>query len=137
MSRLFTLDEASLREAISAKGEYEALDTELRETSQRIAMSGGATVNRGRLIAVRARRDDSAERLKAAFERIDERGCLVKDLDTGLIDFPTRFRGEEVCLCWKLGERSIQFWHGANEGFRGRKPIDREFRESHRGDAAN
>src|ERR1035441_793134 len=41
--------------------------------------------------------------------------------------FPTLFRGQEVYLCWKLGEPFIEFWHGMNEGFRGRKAIDRDF----------
>jgi hypothetical protein len=60
----------------------------------------------------------------------------VKDLDIGLVDFPTTFNGVEVYLCWKLGEPGIEFWHGVEEGFRGRKPIDREFLENHRGDRA-
>ena len=52
-------------------------------------------------------------------------------------DFMTRYQNREVCLCWKLGEDAIRFWHGAEEGFRGRKPIDEEFLAEHRGDAAN
>jgi hypothetical protein len=59
----------------------------------------------------------------------------VKDLDTGLVDFPTLFRGQEVYLCWKLGEASIEFWHSVDEGFRGRKAIDRDFRDHLAGDA--
>ncbi len=55
----------------------------------------------------------------------------MKDLDIGLVDFPTLFQGEEVYLCWKLGEAGIRFWHGIDEGFRGRKPIDAEFLEHH------
>jgi hypothetical protein len=67
-------------------------------------------------------------------EEVQEMGCLVKDLDMGLVDFPTTFRGEEVYLCWKLGEEEIAFWHGVDEGFRGRKAIDRDFRAHHQGD---
>jgi hypothetical protein len=54
-----------------------------------------------------------------------------------LIDFPALYQGREVLLCWKLGEDRIAFWHGVDEGFRGRKPIDDEFRENHRGDSPN
>jgi hypothetical protein len=61
-------------------------------------------------------------------------GVLVKDLDTGLVDFPTLFRGVEVYLCWKLGENGIEFWHGVEEGFRGRKSIDQDFLDHHEGD---
>jgi hypothetical protein len=50
------------------------------------------------------------------------------------VDFPTLFRGVEVYLCWKLGESGIEFWHGVDEGFRGRKPIDQDFLDHHEGD---
>ena len=70
-------------------------------------------------------------------ERINNWGVQVKDLDTGLIDFPTLYKGREVLLCWKLGEERIAYWHGVEEGFRGRKAIDDEFREEHRGSAPN
>ena len=68
---------------------------------------------------------------------VDELGAQVKDLDIGLIDFLTRYHGREVCLCWKLGEHGIRFWHSQEEGFKGRKPIDAEFLENHHGDAPN
>ena len=66
-------------------------------------------------------------RLKSSIETIHEVGCVVKDLDIGLVDFPTLFRGEEVYLCWKMGESSIQFWHGVDEGFAGQKANRRRF----------
>jgi hypothetical protein len=83
------------------------------------------------------RRESSALRLKDVLEKIQEFGCLVKDLDIGLIDFPTLLNGEEVYLCWKLGESGIQFWHGVQEGFRGRKAIDHEFIAQHQGERPN
>jgi hypothetical protein len=49
----------------------------------------------------------------------------------------TRYRDQDVCLCWKLGEDRIAFWHGSEEGFRGRKPIDQEFLQNHRGEGPN
>jgi hypothetical protein len=51
---------------------------------------------------------------------IEQLGALVKDLDIGLLDFMARYEGRDVCLCWKLGEDAIRYWHGAEEGFRGR-----------------
>ena len=90
--------------------------------------------NPGPILAARARRDTSAAALKEIFERMEEMGVLIKDLDIGLIDFLTRYQGQEVCLCWKLGEDRIRFWHGLEEGFRGRKPIDKDFLDNHRGD---
>lgn len=57
---------------------------------------------------------------------IHETGAVVKDPDTGLVDFPAERRGEEVCLCWRVGEASITHWHGLEEGFAGRKPLPLE-----------
>jgi hypothetical protein len=56
---------------------------------------------------------------------LEKRGIVVKDLDEGLIDFPAvRENGQEVYLCWKIGENDIRFWHGLEEGFAGRKRIE-------------
>lgn len=79
------------------------------------------------LLNVRARRDASVTALRQTIESIQDMGCLIKDLDTGLVDFPTLYRGQEVLLCWKLGEAEIGWWHGMDDGFAGRKPIDAEF----------
>jgi len=146
MARRFTLQEAEsllpeiesdLREAISLKSEFELAEGELQSTNQRIIMLGGVLIDRQQIQHQRERRDRAAAALKATIERIQESGCIIKDLDIGLIDFTTLYRGEEVYLCWKLGESGIRFWHGMHEGFAGRKPIDDEFRALHRGDAAN
>ena len=66
-----------------------------------------------------------AERLVEIAREIDAKGILVKDLNRGLIDFPhVRKDGEEVYLCWELGEANIKFWHRIPDGFAGRKPIE-------------
>jgi len=146
MSRYFTLTEAqqlipdveqALRDALFHKTEYQSADEELNRNLQRIRLAGGSRVNPAPILALRARRDTSAAGLKEAFEKIDRIGALIKDLDIGLIDFMTQYKGREVCLCWKLGEEGIHFWHGPEEGFRGRKPIDEEFLENHRGEPAH
>jgi hypothetical protein len=56
--------------------------------------------------------------------RVSELGGEVKDLDSGLVDFPGRRGDEDILLCWKLGEKQIGFWHTAESGFAGRRPID-------------
>jgi hypothetical protein len=98
---------------------------------------GGVLVDHSQILEQKNRRESTALHLKEALERVQENGCLVKDLDLGLVDFPTRYHGEEVYLCWKLGEKRIQFWHGVQEGFRGRKPIDQEFLDHHQGELPN
>jgi len=56
-------------------------------------------------------------------DQLNELGCVVKDLDAGLVDFPYRLNGKHVFLCWKEGERRIGHWHDAESGFDERKPI--------------
>lgn len=55
--------------------------------------------------------------------RIEGMGCLVKDLDLGLIDFPASIDSEEVYLCWKAGEPAVTHWHRVDEGFATRRPL--------------
>lgn len=64
------------------------------------------------------------ERLDSLLHRILEEGVLIKDLTTGLLDFPALKDGREVYLCWKFGEDSIRFWHEVEAGFAGRQPIE-------------
>jgi hypothetical protein len=143
MSKRFTLAEAQslipsvdpvLRKAIQLKSHYAEAEQEIESFSQRIQMMGGLVVNREQALAVRSRRDTASSGLREAIQEVEEFGCVLKDLDIGLIDFPTLFRGREVYLCWKLGEASIAFWHGTDEGFAGRKAIDQDFRDHHQGD---
>jgi hypothetical protein len=146
MPRFFTLRQAeqllpevesAIRDAISLKSEYQQAEDDWQDLLQRITMLGGMLVDHFKMREQKNRRESLAVRLKEVLEKIHEYGCVVKDLDIGLIDFPTQFHGEEVYLCWKLGESGIQFWHGVNEGFRGRKAIDQEFLEHHRGELPN
>src|SRR5690242_9762443 len=141
MARYFTLEQAegilpdvetALREALSYREKYQQIEKELQGIIERITMAGGAHVNQEHVSQLRTSKDAIVQLLKTRLEEIQEAGCLIKDLDIGLLDFPTLYHGEEVYLCWRLGESSITFWHGTNEGFRGRKPIDQEFRDNHR-----
>lgn len=68
--------------------------------------------------------DALVSRLTTIADDVDQIGCVLRDVDAGLIDFPARVRGgRTVFLCWRLGEPEIAFWHGTNEGFAGRKPL--------------
>lgn len=68
---------------------------------------------------------DQMEELIRLYQDLNTKGVVLKDIDRGLIDFPCiRQTGEEVYLCYMLGEPSIQFWHPIQEGFPGRKSID-------------
>jgi len=62
-------------------------------------------------------------RMQDCVSRIQNLGCLVKGVEDGLVDFPHLKDGREVCLCWRLGEEDIHFWHETDAGFSGRVPI--------------
>ena len=72
----------------------------------------------------RRRTEPVAAEIRALVQTIADMGVQVKDLDVGLIDFPSTRRGREIYLCWKLGEgERISWWHEVNAGFAGRRPI--------------
>ncbi len=65
-----------------------------------------------------------ATELERCLIELEALGVLVKDVDLGLLDFPARREGEDVLLCWHVGEDRVTSWHGLEEGFAGRKPVD-------------
>ncbi|MEA2573426.1 MAG: hypothetical protein QOH93_724 [Chloroflexia bacterium] len=67
------------------------------------------------------------EALEVAIKQLQGWGIELKDLETGLVDFPALREGRTVYLCWKLGEPEIAFWHETDSGFAGRQPLDEEF----------
>ncbi len=60
-----------------------------------------------------------------SIEELESTGVIIKSIDEGLLDFPSLRFNEEIWLCWKEGETEIKFWHGKDEGFNGRKPVER------------
>jgi hypothetical protein len=62
-------------------------------------------------------------RLEDYVDELTEVGCELKDYQMGLIDFTGRHQGRDVCLCWKLGEERIAYWHEIDVGFAGRQPV--------------
>ena len=131
--RTFTLDEAQsllpvleslLRTAIQAKKIVDEAETEQQALEHRIFLSGGMFLNIVPLARRKAERTKAEQRVKDALAEIGSTGVQVKDLDIGLLDFPCEVDGHTILLCWKLGEKAITHWHGVEEGFAGRKPID-------------
>ena len=99
-------------------------DEQLGGLAERIQRSGGMQVPYERIAKLRIERNRLQETVETALDRIQSTGCVVKDLDIGLLDFPARIDNEDVYLCWKLGEDRIRFYHRQDEGFAGRKPLD-------------
>ncbi len=134
--KTFTLEEANallpvveslLGRAISAKEEAERLEGEIQSLRQRIFLSGGMTVDIGEVARNRAEAEAQVQQAKEVLGEIDAIGIQIKDLDTGLLDFPCRVDGELVLLCWRRGETRIEYWHTLEAGFRGRQPLDERF----------
>jgi hypothetical protein len=131
--RTFTLDEAQsllpvleslLRTAIHAKKIIDEVEAEQQALMHRVFLNGGMFLDVVPLARRKAERTKAEQRAKDAIAEIDSIGVQVKDLSIGLLDFPCEVEGQIILLCWKLGEKSITHWHGMQEGFAGRKPID-------------
>ena len=131
--RTFTLDEAQsllpvleslLRTAISSRKVIEEFEHDQQALQQQIFLTGGMFLDIVPLARKKAERVKAEQHAKDALAEIDSIGVQVKDLDMGLLDFPCEVEGQTILLCWRLGEKSITHWHGTQEGFAGRKPID-------------
>ncbi|MDE3170371.1 MAG: DUF2203 domain-containing protein [Acidobacteriota bacterium] len=116
--------EPLLLEAIEARRKIDKVDEQLEGLAERIQQSGGMLVPYEHATKWRREHDHLATAIENAVERIHATGCVVKDIEIGLLDFPSRIDGQEVFLCWRLGEDRIRFYHRMDEGFAGRKPID-------------
>jgi hypothetical protein len=137
--KTFTLEEAQavlpvvealLKRALAARGSAVEIEDELQQLKQRIFVSGGMRVD---VLSVVRRRDALAlyeQQVEETVAEINSIGVEVKNLDTGLLDFPCMLDSEVVLLCWKQGESRITHWHTQQDGFRGRKPIDERFQRS-------
>ena len=131
--KTFTLEEAQtllpvlrslLKRSMDGKQTIELIEKELQDLSHRILLSGGLFVDVPRVARRRAERDKALQDTKDAMGEIEAIGVQIKDLDIGLLDFPCVVDDQIVLLCWKLGEEKIEYWHGLEEGFKGRKPVD-------------
>lgn len=60
-------------------------------------------------------------------EELQQVGCVLKDIQRGIVDFPSYFRNKPVLLCWRLGEERIEHWHPVNGSYETRKEIDEDF----------
>ena len=103
----------------------ERIEAEREELAAKIAGNGGG-IDAQELADLEAASEQERIGVARCVNAIHERGAIVKSLDDGLVDFPALREGEEILLCWRLGEDEVAFWHPLEEGFAGRKPIDPE-----------
>jgi hypothetical protein len=131
-SRFFTPDEANsaLDEVRPAAERLVAVRSRMRELEgEQAALITAIGGNGGGYAASDLNEAQSelhglAEAARACAQRLDELGVVLKDPDAGLLDFPALRDGEEVELCWHVGEPAVAYWHRVGEGFAGRKPVD-------------
>jgi len=129
--RHFTPDEANaelehvrpLVEQLVATRQEHAAALERQEELERKIRGNGGGIPPAELAQATAEVDAVARRMARLVDEITGHGAQVKDLDTGLIDFPALRRGATVLLCWQLGEDEIAWWHGMDDGFAGRRPL--------------
>ena len=135
--KTFTLDEAQsllpvleslLKRAMEGRQSAEKVEAGLNSIAQRIYFSGGMRVNGPEIAKQRAELETQLKQIREIIAEIDAIGVQVKDLDSGLLDFPCRVDDEVVLLCWRMGEPAIEHWHTMEAGFQGRQPVDERFR---------
>ncbi len=107
---------------VAAKHAFDEAQERSDQVGRRIAGNGGG-IPPAELGALEEDIRERAGELAEAVSGIQALGVLVKDLDTGLLDFPSIREGEEVLLCWRLGEDAVAFFHGYEDGIAGRRPL--------------
>jgi hypothetical protein len=110
---------------VARRREHLAALEHQEQLEQRIRGNGGG-MPPAELAAASEGVEEAARGLAGVVDELTDLGVQVKDLDTGLVDFPARRRGETVLLCWRLGEDEIGWWHRVDDGFAGRRPLPLE-----------
>jgi hypothetical protein len=136
MSRFFDLDEANetipeLRTILETLRDERSQLIALRDEFARqtaLETTPGDTAARNRDLAAERRRlrlrmQGVIDQMQAGVARIDELGITLREIETGLVDFPALVSGRQVWLCWRLGEGDVEWWHELSDGFGARKPL--------------
>ena len=144
--KTFTLEEAQsllpvleslLKRAVEGKRSAQSVESGLNTLAQRIFLSGGMKIDSAGVARQRAQLEGLLKQVRETITEIDAIGVQVKDLDSGLLDFPCRMNDQVVLLCWRMGEPAIEYWHTVEDGFQGRQPVDERFRRAASGDRPN
>ena len=131
MERTFTREEANAalvdvrplaEQMVEAKRALDEAQEQSDDAARSISGNGGG-IPPAELAALHEQLEQRTTELAAIVDELHELGVQVKDLDSGLVDFPSRRDGEQVLLCWRLGEDEVAFWHGLEDGFAGRQPL--------------
>jgi hypothetical protein len=114
-----------VEQLVRHRREQERIGAEREELARKIAGNGGG-IDAQQLADLEAASEHERIGVVRCVNAIHERGAIVKSPDEGLVDFPAQRDGEEILLCWRLGEDEVAYWHSLEEGFAGRRPIEPE-----------
>lgn len=125
MFSYFTIAEANkVLPSVIKKFEYAlAKKNYIQKIEQELHASLSTTSSFENYVKIKQQLNSAVTNFYQALEDLESTGVVVKSLDEGLLDFPSKRFEEEVWLCWKYGEKEIKFWHEKDSGFKGRKPI--------------
>ena len=128
MTRFYDIDAANARLA-QVRPILEQLRRDREELAaaqaevERARRRNGSAEHARELRDRRARLRDLVRRMKDAVEQIDGWDITLRDIESGLVDFPALASGRQIWLCWRLGEAEIGWWHELETGFSARKPL--------------
>ena len=122
----FTTNEANqvLPEVIKKFEMALAKKNEVVKLEQQLQMVMNTTNKFEDYVPLKQKLNSAITQFYEASENLEKTGVVIKSIEQGLLDFPSKRFDEDVWLCWKYGETEIKFWHDKEEGFMGRKPID-------------
>ena len=126
MFSFFTTNEANeaLPDVIK-KYEYAlAKRNEITKLEQQLQMVMSTSNSFEEYVPLKQKLNTTITKFYESLEILESTGVVVKSIEQGLLDFPSKRFDEEVWLCWKYGETEIKFWHEKDSGFMGRKPVE-------------
>lgn len=125
MFSYFTISQANeILPTVIKKFEYAlAKKNDVVKIDQQLQISLSTTNNFKEYVTTKQKLNSAVTKLYQAIEDLESSGVVVKSIDEGLLDFPSKRFEEEIWLCWKYGEIEIKFWHEKDSGFKERKPI--------------
>lgn len=118
---------------VEMRAEMRRIDTRLEVMSLALAGASPENPDAAESRRLATERQGLVDQLREGLAAIQAQGCVVKDLDQGLLDFYSLLGDRLVFLCWKLGETEIGHWHTLDSGFSKRRPLDRSSLEDPEG----
>ena len=97
---------------------------EVEKMEQKLQVNLSGTSKLDDYVTLKQNLNASVTKFYTSIEELEKTGVVLKGLEEGLLDFPSKKFDDEIWLCWKEGETEIKFWHEKDVGFNGRKPID-------------